>query len=280
MKLSDIYIRDPFILKENGKYYMYGTTDASAWGGKACGFKVYVSNDLVDFEEKVIFSSTDDFWADENYWAPECHKIGDKFYLFASFFKQGQNRRSQILVCDTPDGTFVPLNKPLTPEEWYSLDATYFEDCGKKYTIFCHEWLQIKDGTMVLAELDDNLEIKGEIKTLFNASSAKWVRPVQDDDKFVTDGPYLRRMKNGKILMLWSSVGEKGYAMGMATADKIEGPWKHIDKPLVTENGGHGMIFEDGDKLYIIYHMPNDPHMMERAHFQEVVEDCDILKIK
>ncbi len=280
MKLKDIYVRDPFILKENGKYYMYGTTDASAWGGKACGFKVYVSDDLVDFEEKIIFSVSDDFWADENFWAPECHKINGKFYLFATFFKQGKGRRSQVLVCDSPDGTFVPLNEPMTPKEWYSLDATYFEENGKKYTVFCHEWLQIKDGTMVLAELDDDLKIKGDMKVLFKASDAKWVRPVKDDDKFVTDGPYLKRMKNGKLLMLWSSTGEHGYAMGMSVADNIEGPWKHIEQPLITSNGGHGMIFEDKGKSYIVYHMPNDPHMQERAHFQEVYEDGDILRIK
>ena len=280
MKLKDIYIRDPFILKENDTYYMYGTTDATAWGGKACGFKVYVSKDLVDFEEKVIFTASDKFWANENFWAPECFKINGKFYLFASFFKEGQNRRSQILVCDTPDGTFVPMENPLTPEEWYSLDATYFEWEGKKYTIFCHEWLQIKDGEMVLAELDVNFNIVGKPITLFKASQAKWVRPVQDNDKFVTDGPFLRKMSNGKLLMLWSSMGEKGYAMGMAIADDIKGPWKHIDEPLVSSDGGHGMIFEDKDKLYVIYHMPNNPHMEERAHFREVVEVDGILKIK
>ena len=282
MKLKDIYIRDPFILKENGKYYMYGTTDPTAWEGAAGGFKVYVSEDLEDFQEKVIFSATEDFWSNENFWAPECHKIGDKFYLFATFYRRGMMRRSQILVCDTPDGTFVPLNEPLTPADWNSLDATYFQDGDKKYTIFCHEWTQIKNGEICLAELDDNLQIKGEIKTLFKATDAPWVRMLDvGENNYVTDGPYLRKMSNGKILMLWSSFGEEGYAMGMAVADKIDGEWKHIEKPIITKNGGHGMIFEDYQgKLFIVYHQPNQPHMLERAHLEEVVEKDGILVIK
>ncbi len=282
MKLKDIYIRDPFILKENGKYYMYGTTDSTAWAGPAEGFKVYVSSDLENFEEKVIFSANKDFWSNENYWAPECHKIDGKFYLFASFYAEGSMRRSQILVCDTPDGTFKPLNTPLTPADWNSLDATYFEDGGKRYTVFCHEWTQIKNGEICVAELDENLQIKGEIKSLFKATDAPWVRMLDvGTDNYVTDGPFLRRMTNGKILMLWSSFGDYGYAMGMAVADKIDGEWTHIETPLINKNGGHGMIFEDyNGKLFTVYHHPNNPHMSERAHFEEVIEKDGILVIK
>ena len=101
------------------------------------------------------------------------------------------------------------------------------------------------------------------------------------ENNYVTDGPYLSKMSNGKILMLWSSFGDDGYAMGMAVADKIDGEWKHIEKPIITKNGGHGMIFEDYQrKLFIVYHQPNQPHMLERAHLEEVVEKDGILVIK
>ena len=73
--------------------------------------------------------------------------------------------------------------------------------------------------------------------------------------------------------MLWSSHGKDGYAMGMAVADKLDGVWRHIEKPLISTNGGHGMIFEKDGKLFASYHMPNDPHMQERAHFVEIEED-------
>ena len=165
MKLNEINLRDPYILTENGVCYLYGTTGgSSSWSGKAQGFDVYVSEDGENFIKKPVFRPNPSFWSDENYWAPEVHKIGGKFFMFASFFRKGEHRKSHILVCDTPDGTFVPLPAPLTPENWDCLDATYFEEDGKKYTIFCHEWTQCKDGEMVLAELDENLSIKAHHK--------------------------------------------------------------------------------------------------------------------
>lgn len=45
MNCSYINIRDPFVLCENGKYYMYGTR-AVDFGRKTGGFDVYVSSDL------------------------------------------------------------------------------------------------------------------------------------------------------------------------------------------------------------------------------------------
>ena len=41
MNLKDINIRDPFVLFENDKYYMYGTR-AADFGKKTGGFDVYV----------------------------------------------------------------------------------------------------------------------------------------------------------------------------------------------------------------------------------------------
>ena len=35
VKLSDINIRDPFILPDGGRYYMYGTRGREAWAASA-----------------------------------------------------------------------------------------------------------------------------------------------------------------------------------------------------------------------------------------------------
>ena len=43
MKLSEIHIRDPFILPYEGKYYMYGTPGKYAWEGVG-GFWCFVSD--------------------------------------------------------------------------------------------------------------------------------------------------------------------------------------------------------------------------------------------
>ena len=47
---QDINIRDPFVLYEDGTYYMYGTRGSEAWTDKSTGLDVYVSNDLENWE--------------------------------------------------------------------------------------------------------------------------------------------------------------------------------------------------------------------------------------
>ena len=53
MKLSDINVRDPFILTHEGKYYLYGTRAIHTWTeekGEGYGFDVYVSSDLDEWQ--------------------------------------------------------------------------------------------------------------------------------------------------------------------------------------------------------------------------------------
>ena len=147
MKINEIFMRDPFLYVEDGVGYLIGTTDKTAWAGPATGFLGYKTTDLVNFEGPfVLFERDENFWANENFWAPELHKYNGKYYIVASFKKKGIHRASQMLVCDEPFGTYKPLDKPFTPSEWECLDATLYEENGKLYTVFCHEWTQIKNG--------------------------------------------------------------------------------------------------------------------------------------
>lgn len=269
------------MLIDGGKYYLFGSTDPQTWKGKADGFKAYVSDDLIDFEERVIFENSEDFWADEQFWAPEVHKYNGKYYLFAAFSVDGSKRECQILVADNPLGPYRPHGDKMFPDDSSNLDATFFiDDDGKRYTVYCREWTDIKDGEMVLAELDETLKVVGEKKVLFKASEAPWTIDYEGEGCYVTDGPFVRKTKNGKYLMLWSSHGKDGYAMGMATADRIDGKWTQIEKPLISSNGGHGMVFEDKGKLFITYHMPNNPHMQERPYIAEIEEVDGLYRLK
>ena len=45
MLLSEINLRDPYVLVHEGRYYLYGTRGATCWG-PATGFDVYTGTDL------------------------------------------------------------------------------------------------------------------------------------------------------------------------------------------------------------------------------------------
>ena len=282
MKLQEINIRDPFILPHEGKYYLYGTrvttpTEEHYWG-KQDGFDVYISEDLEHWSEpKSIFECTPDFWGTDDAWAPEVYWYNGKFYLFASFISKTRHRGTHVLVCDTPDGTFVPVSpNPATPADWDCLDGTlYVSKAGTPYMVFCHEWTQIGDGTICAVELSKDLSAPiGEPKLLWKASEYKEVRGVHNGPNYVTDGPFLYR--NGDdLLCIWSSFNAQGYVELISKSDNgdIDGNWTVLDTPLSAENGGHGMIFKAFDrKEYFIMHRPNS-RTNERPVFFELKHD-------
>lgn len=261
MKLSEIHIRDPFILPEGGKYYLYGTRGGDTWG-EGHGFDTYISDDLENWDgPHTVFSKTEDFWADRNYWAPEVHKYHGRFYMFASFKSPERCRGTQILISDSPRGPFLPHSDgPVTPSDWECLDGTlYIDKNGVPYMVFCHEWLQVKDGEMCCIRLSEDLKnAVGDARVMFRASEPQWAD--KGAENFVTDGPFLFRSRSGELKMLWSSHASGEYVQAVAVSDngEIDGKWIHPEKPLSQCDGGHGMLFTDYDgSVKFTMHKPN-----------------------
>jgi hypothetical protein len=68
MKRRDIRVRDPYIVFEDGVYYLYATS-----GQRTLSY--YRSVDLENWEEGgVVFEIPEDFWAYKDVWAGEVHK--------------------------------------------------------------------------------------------------------------------------------------------------------------------------------------------------------------
>ena len=271
LKREDIRIRDPFILtdKEHGCYYMYGTT-ALLEGSIYCGntFSVYKTEDLEHFSEpKVIFDGNAiGFWADKDFWAPEVHIYNGKYYLFGSCKADGKCRATQIFVCDTPDGAFVPVSeKPITPADWECLDGTLWVENGTPYMVFCHEWVQVVDGEIWAVPLKQDLSAPdGDPFMLFRASDNPNVSAGKRGQR-VTDGPFLF-CEEGKLKMIWSSFYEGRYLVLEAVSDSLHGKWEHKGSRYDFD-GGHAMLFKrlDGTQM-ISLHSPNKAGL-ERAMF-------------
>ena len=194
MKLTDINIRDPFVLVCDDKYYLYGTRGPTCWG-PADGFDVYVSEDMENWSEpQVCFRNDGSFWATRNYWAPEVYLYKGSFYMFASFKSDSVRRGTAILRADSPLGPFQPHSEGcITPAEWECLDGTFYVSPeGRPYMVFCHEWVQAGDGEICAVELSEDLKKPaGEPFLLFRASEAKWCKTMHHSSGIsgcVTDG--------------------------------------------------------------------------------------------
>ena len=282
VKLHDMHWRDNCILadKASGYYYMVGP------GGRSV--LSYRSKDLINWEKPTkIFTIPDGFWGGmdiASIWAPELHLYKGKYYLFLTidtrnkFSEQWSNwrprvtRGSQILVSDSPAGPFKAFQDYSTlPVDMMTLDATLWEEDGIPYIVYAHEWVQISNGTIEYMQLKDDLsETIGEPKLLFRGSDGPWASISQTDGGYVTDGPYLKKNKTGKLMMIWTSFNNGIYMMGVAFSEsgKLNGPWRQQEKPVYDQDGGHGMLFETFDgKLMTVLHSPNNrdsrPHIFE-----------------
>ena len=283
MKCSEINIRDPFVLVENGTYYIYGTRAAN-FGVKTGGFDVYASTDLENWSEAhECFNSAKNGFNTGVNWAPEVHRYNGAYYMFATFTKDNGLRGTFILRSDSPEGPFVPhSNGAVTPYEWECLDGTlYIDKQGTPYLVFCHEHTQIIDGTVCYIELSGDLKRSvGEPITIFKGSSPAWADKKPEGEHYTTDGPFMFRTKDDVLLMIWSTFIGHNY---IETAVRFENgeigcEFEHLN-PIITDDGGHGMIFRADNKLYLTFHSPNQTDY-ERPRFIEIEDIGDNIAIK
>lgn len=302
LKSTEIRVRDPFILadKKTQTYYLYSSVHNRTLDNGQ-GVEVYTSKDLQNWTSpQSIFQVPENFWATKMVWAPEVHLYKGKYYLFVTFTSNDTlenppakspteewppyyKRGSQILVSNSPTRTFEPfINNPHTALDWMALDGTLWAEGGQPYMIYCHEWVQIKDGTVDLIALKDDLSaVEGENQTLFKASEAPWVKSIAEGLGYITDGCFLYKSKSGKLIMIWSSMGEDGYAIGTVVSESgsIKGPWKHNSDRLFEKNGGHGMIFRTFEgKLVIVLHQPNS-NPNERMQLYKLKDSGETLEL-
>lgn len=282
------HLRDPFVLVENGCYYVYGTgvqkNECSNWDNT--GWACY-KNDSGSLDgtwkktERPVYLCPEH--AEKNFWAPEVHKYQGKYYMFATYFSSLTQRRGcSILRSESPEGPFAEITGGhITPSDWDSIDGTFYIDGdGQPWMIFVHEWVCLDDkvGRMAAAKLSDDLtHFISEPVELFRADEPSWATGG------VTDGCFLYETGDGRLLMLWSNFCSDGYCVGIAESKngKVNGEWVQQDELLFSKqtigqhDGGHGMIFTDFDgQKYLSVHSPNKAteSLGERTIFLPVCE--------
>ena len=298
VKLADERLRDSCVWVDEATqtYYLVSARRRGPNGRPAV--VQYTSRDLQTWNgPRVIFEIPGNFWTQRAIWAPELHAYQGKFYLFLTFDSDQPfpeqwrdwlprvKRGSQVLVAEKVDGPFRPFDatRSTLPPDMMTLDGTLWVEDGTPYMVFCHEWVQIKDGTVEYVKLKPDLSATdGEPVRLFNGSDAPWVKKSGQYGCIVTDGPWLYRTKTGKLVMLWTSGGAAGYTTGLAISEsgKLAGPWQHQAEPIFGADGGHAMLFKRLDgRLMMILHQPNITPQ-ERAVIMEMEDLGDTIRVR
>lgn len=307
LALEDFRAHDPFILADakSQTYYLYTSITSGALPREQAGVVAYTSKDLKTWHgPKVVFEVPKDGWANPAHgaWAPEVHLYNGKYYLFVTLHNRDKAlaspsptprpvhmRGTQVFVSDVPDGPFKAMaDRPTTPETMMTLDGTLFIEDGQPWIVYCHEWIQVTDGTFEAMRLSPDLSVAtGQPVLLFRASEAPWISPWQAKPEdaprtFVSDGAFMVRTTSGKLLMLWSSWQENGkylQTVAYSLSGRLEGPWRQA-APLLTDDSGHGMVFKAFDgRLMLVCHQPT-MSPQSRARLHELEDTGDTLRIK
>ena len=274
---NDLSMSDPFIIPdpETKTYYLTST-----------GGRLYKSKDLVWWEGPYNIINVENSWLKGMPAAAEIHKIGDYYYYAGTWNDHSDliqqvprrynvpHHQTILLRSKNIEGPYEIFtedrNYDYQPREWDCIDGTLYEEDGKIYMIFVHEWTQIIDGTMDYIELSADLSktISDWPVTMFRATENPSVKEMNGLGEatfgrkmpgWVTDGPQMFRTQTGKLGMLWSGWGEERYLNLVCYSESgtIAGPWVQEPKPFLGNNSGHGMLFRtfEGKLIYVVHHV-------------------------
>ena len=125
-------------------------------------------------------------------------------------------------MCDTPDGVFMPISREVgTPLSQSCIDGTLYVENRVPYHVYSHDWSDCYDkkkdcyvGEICAVQMFEDLtEIVGEPFLLFRSddaptsagkSSVKNKLNGKPILRYGSDGPFLKKLKNGTLYLIWS----------------------------------------------------------------------------
>ncbi len=266
---------DPFIVEDSGNtYYTYTT------GGGVDIVKIKSFNDATELERKVVF------WCGESgtvadIWAPEIHKIGDRWYIIAAgLFDKNEVPKGSMPLGDPDkedndyyryafvlesesedimsDYTFKGI---LAPNGLNNIDGTYLKKDSKLYYI-CSAYRDIGNQALYICEMENPYTLKGEA-TEISYPKYLWEKrgwPVNEGPAVLYSGE--------DIFIVYSASGyySNHYCMGMLTlkGDDVlnKNSWKKsatrvsYHQPLKEiYNAGHcSFLYRENGDIYTVFH--------------------------
>lgn len=243
---------DPSVVKIGEYYWASATT--SNW---APAFPLLQSRDLIHWQVQSHVFPKLPAWADYYFWAPEISYENGKVYVYYTAHKKNGNLCLGIASADKPEGPYKD-HGTLMCQNAGSIDAFPMRDeKGKLYLIWKEDGNSVKSPTPIWAmEMNESrTALIGEKKELFR-NDAQWEANLVEGVSMIRHGEY--------IYAFYAGAGccgrECSYAMGVARAKNLLGPWEKYEKnPLFTDDQnwkcpGHGTPVEKDGRYFLLYH--------------------------
>jgi len=273
----DGYMADPFVMKHNGEYWAYGTSDRQNNGR---WFPVLHSTDLARWE--YIGGALEPLKHPEStaYWAPEVVYQEDIFYMYysAASGPGDESHRLRVATADHPAGPFRDMGRILFPDEGFSIDAHPFQDPkdGQWYLFFAKDFFDERVGTglAVVPLASDMLTPLEKPRTVIRASSDWHIyqrnRTVYErtwEAWHTVEGPFVV-LHNNLYYCLYSggSWQTTDYGVGFGVAEHPLGPYRDewssegpavlLGIPDRVLGSGHASVTQsiDDQTQFLVYH--------------------------
>jgi beta-xylosidase len=269
---DSLYIADPFVLRYEGSYYLYGTSAGD-------GFCAWKSDDLVHWAPLgYVFRPEKDSWATGSFWAPEVIRYRNRFYMvFSCSGPEGSGLRIAMAESDVPWGPFRELHVPLFDYNYSCIDGHLFiDDDGQPYLYYemvgaVGEFWKGKGylwGMIYGARLSEDLSRMTQEPVLCLYPTQEWEHPESMHARS-TEG--MTVFKHDSIYYMTYSANhyaDPDYGVGYATSRSPLGMWtKSSHNPILEKNieagvsgpGHNSMISSpDGTEWFMVYHTHAD----------------------
>lgn len=296
---------DPYITKGDGCYYF--TASYPAVGDAEHGYDRIILRkgetvaSLADAQEKTLWKAHGEGTMARHIWAPEIHKILDKWYIFFAAGDKDNiwNIRPYVLGCKGADpyndeweemGKMQACDGDETSFTSFSLDMTYFEHKGRHYLIWAEK---LPDSSLYLSEINPQEPWKLIRKPIL------LTKPEYDWEIIrhrVNEGPAVLKNED-KLIVFFSASGTGAeYCMGMVYTDIDSDPMKKESwtKPgtpvLSTEDltgevgpGHNSFVTDEKGRLLLVYHARPEAHLHKECgtyNDESLYDPCRHARIK
>lgn len=269
---------DPFIVEDSTGYYYTFTT-----GGGIDIRKIESFDDTTVIAQKTVYWLGND-GATKDIWAPEIHKIGDRWYIIAAavFDKNTVDRGKMPYASEDKEHDdyyrygFVLESKTddifgeyefksfLAPDGLNNIDGTYLQKDGKLYYV-CSAYMDVGHQCLYISEMENPYTLKSGENNAVKISSPLllWERRGWK----VNEGPAVL-YNNDDIYIVYSASGfsSGGYCMGMLTliGNDVMNPCSWLKSPTPVSyhqplkgiySAGHcSFLYRENGDIYMVYH--------------------------
>jgi GH43 family beta-xylosidase len=260
---ADPFITHPF----QGKYYFTGSVpeyDRIAVRGAT------TIAGLAGATESVIWRRPASGKMGGHIWAPELHRINDRWYVYFAAGDSDDVFRIRMYVLESA------LSDPLDPAGWtlkgqiatewdsFSLDATTFAHRGRRYLVWAQGEPEIAvNSSLYIAEMASPWQLKSKPTRIATPTKSWEIQGYK-----VNEGPAVL-VRNGRVFLTFSaSATDARYCMGLLTASagadlldraswvKTPDPIFVTDAETIRFGPGHNSftVAEDGVTDVLVYH--------------------------